>query len=143
MALITKARSPTPPALRPSTAPHASKHNMKCAVLCTLGILVLSGCRPHNPTPNEIRQHTANATRTAVRDAKAITQGIFDGIRSAGPVNLNTASRDQLKALPGIDDARAARIVAHRPYDHAGDLLKKHVLTKSEFERIDGQVKPK
>jgi competence protein ComEA len=116
---------------------------MKRVLPGTLCIFLLAGCRPSNPDPATIRQNTANATRTAVRDAKAVTQGVVDGIKGSGGVNLNTASRDQLETLPEVDQERADRIIANRPYAQPEDLLKKHVVTQKEYDRIKGQIKAK
>lgn len=41
----------------------------------------------------------------------------------AGPVNVNTATLQQLETLPGIGPALAQRIVDHRPYHTVEDLL--------------------
>ncbi|QOV90331.1 HlyD family efflux transporter periplasmic adaptor subunit [Humisphaera borealis] len=40
----------------------------------------------------------------------------------ASKLNINTASREQLAALPGLDDASAAKIIAGRPYLSIWDL---------------------
>lgn len=40
----------------------------------------------------------------------------------SGRVNLNSASREQLEALPRVGPALAARIVAARPYRSLADL---------------------
>ena len=40
-----------------------------------------------------------------------------------GRINVNTASRAVLQALPGVDAATADAIIAHRPYGRIGDLL--------------------
>lgn len=40
----------------------------------------------------------------------------------SGRVNLNTASREQLEALPEVGPSLAARIVAGRPYRSLADL---------------------
>ena len=41
---------------------------------------------------------------------------------ASGLVNINTASADELTALPGIGPSKAAAIIADRPYDSIGDL---------------------
>jgi DNA uptake protein ComE-like DNA-binding protein len=117
---------------------------MKSVLLGMLCIVALAGCQPSQPTPEQIRQDTAKATHEAVQDAKAVGQGVADGLKKAGsgsgPVDINSATPDQLKKLPGIDDARARRIAANRPYDHADDLVKKHVVSQAEYDKISGQV---
>ncbi|ADV66424.1 ComEA family DNA-binding protein [Deinococcus maricopensis] len=40
----------------------------------------------------------------------------------SGRVNLNSASLEQLEALPGVGPAMAARLVAGRPYRSLADL---------------------
>jgi competence protein ComEA len=44
------------------------------------------------------------------------------------PVDINHASRAELKTLPGIGDAEADRIIAARPYLTKVDLATKNVL---------------
>ncbi len=114
---------------------------MKIVLLASLGIVLLAGCQQQSqPSPDQIRQDTAKATHEAVQDAKAVGQGVVDGLKKSKTVNINAASADQLEELPGIDDARARRIIANRPYDHADDLVKKAVVPRAEYDRISGQV---
>lgn len=118
---------------------------MTRTVLYTLSICLLAtaGCTPsQRNNPDQIRQDTAKATREAAKDAKAVVQGIGDGLKSkaGAPVNINTATADQLKTLPDVDDVRARRIMANRPYDHTGDLVKKHAVPQAEYDRISGQI---
>ena len=44
-------------------------------------------------------------------------------------VDINKASRTELKTLPGIGDAEAAKIIGARPYMTKTDLVTKNVLT--------------
>jgi DNA uptake protein ComE-like DNA-binding protein len=39
------------------------------------------------------------------------------------PIDINSASRAQLKTLPGIGDEQVDRIVKHRPYLSKADLV--------------------
>lgn len=103
-------------------------------------LLVLTGCTTQQRSPDAIRQETAHATSQATRDAKAVVQGVYDGLKEGGTVNINKAPADKLETLPGIDELRAQRIIDHRPYDTSYDLVKKHVLTKSEYDNIAGKV---
>jgi len=113
---------------------------MKCVpILLSIALFGLAGCNA-NPTPDQIRQDTAKATKTAAQDAKAVAQGVSDAFKKNDAVNINAASADDLEKLPGIDAARARRIIANRPYDHSDDLVKKHAISKDEYDRISSQV---
>ncbi|MGB6691278.1 MAG: helix-hairpin-helix domain-containing protein [Terracidiphilus sp.] len=101
----------------------------------------LAGCSPNrNPNPDQIRQDTAKATREAARDTKAVVQGVVDGLKKTGPVNINQAPEADLETLPGIDAVRAHRIVANRPYSRSDDLVQRDVITQAEYDRIASQI---
>lgn len=115
---------------------------MKRFLFGSVALLWLAGCTSSqtNPSPDQIRQDTAKATSTAVRDMKAAAKGVADGLKQNGPLNLNTASLGDLENLPGIDEAGAQKILNHRPYDSSSDLVKKHVVSKAEYDRIADKV---
>ena len=67
-----------------------------------------------------------------IRNAAEGDECHFDAIvlsplnRIEGRININTASKEVLQALPGISDEKAGRIIAHRPYGLTygiGDIL--------------------
>ena len=109
-----------------------------CLGLMWAGIL-MAGCRSPQNT-QAIQERTADLTAAAKRDAGAIAKGVAEGLARKGPLDINTASRKQLEALPGITPALARGIEAGRPYDDPRQLYKKHVLTKAQFNRIQSQV---
>src|ERR1017187_7360053 len=114
--------------------------NMKRTLFFTLTLALLTaiGCTQAQRNPDVIRQDTAKAAAEAKQDAKALVQGVEDGLKTKGQVNINNATPDQLEALPGIDAARARRIIAGRPYQSSDDLVKRHLVAKAEFDRIGG-----
>jgi len=114
--------------------------DMKILLISALITVGLAGCSPHDRSPDAIRQQTAHATSTAVRDAKAVTQGIVQGIRQQRTININKASVKDLSSLEGVDDEAAQRIVDHRPYADSYELVKKHVISKDEYNRIAGKI---
>jgi DNA uptake protein ComE-like DNA-binding protein len=51
-------------------------------------------------------------------------------------VDLNTATKDQLMALPGIGDAIADKIVAARPFANKHQLLDKGLVNKGQYAKM-------
>ena len=102
--------------------------------------LALAGCTAHDRSPDAIRQQTAHATSTAARDAKAVAQGVVEGIKQQRTININKSSADDLRSLPGVNDAIAQRIVEHRPYSDSYDLVKRHIISREEYNRIAGKI---
>jgi competence protein ComEA len=116
--------------------------DMKRVLFCTMTFVLLTsiGCTPADRNPETIRHDTAKATAEAATDAKAVVQGVKDALTTKGSVDINKATAEQLEALPGIDAGRAHRIIAARPYASTDEVVKRHLVSKEEYDRISGQV---
>jgi DNA uptake protein ComE-like DNA-binding protein len=55
-------------------------------------------------------------------------------------VDVNSATKDELSALPGIGDATAQKIIDGRPYKTKRDLVKKNILTQGEYDKVKDQL---
>jgi competence protein ComEA len=59
---------------------------------------------------------------------------------SAALIDLNSASLDELQALKGIGDVRAAAIVKGRPYARKDELVRRGILPESVYLEIRDRV---
>jgi competence protein ComEA len=55
-------------------------------------------------------------------------------------VDLNSAGVEELKKLPGIGEAYAAKIVKGRPYRGKNELVQRGVLPEGVYEKIRDRV---
>ena len=55
-------------------------------------------------------------------------------------LDINTASADQLKALPGIGDAYSKRIIAGRPYAAKNQLVSRGIIPQGTYDKISGMI---
>jgi DNA uptake protein ComE-like DNA-binding protein len=101
-----------------------------------------AGCtQPQNS--QDLKEKTAQATADVKRDAKAVAAGIREGWSRDKPLDLNTATKEQLLSLPGMTPEEADRVIARRPYNDPGELVTRRVMPKTEYDKISDRVTAK
>jgi DNA uptake protein ComE-like DNA-binding protein len=59
---------------------------------------------------------------------------------SRAVLDINRASKDELKSLPGIGETFAQRIIDGRPYERKTDLKRRNILPPSTYEAVKQRI---
>jgi len=74
------------------------------------------------------------------KDKPATTSETKKAPAKKEPLDINTASADDLKALPGIGDAYAKKIAENRPYKRKDELVKKKIIPQATYDKVKDQI---
>ena len=72
--------------------------------------------------------------------APALTTLALPAMAQANLLDINSASKEQLDALPGIGTARAEAIIKGRPYKGKDDLVNKKIIPKNVYDGIKDKI---
>lgn len=81
---------------------------------------------------------TKDAAKGAAADAKAGAKRTATDAKAAAAaklIDINTATEAELKAVPGIGDSYAAKIIAGRPYAKKDQLKTRNIMPAPVYEK--------
>lgn len=144
--------------MRPSAHWQLLFRLLTCVAVCTALLWTVSCARESD---RQIQQQAQRATEQAKRDAQKaaaeakvaaanasreandVAKGVRAGLHNKNGervLDVNTASRADLETLPGVTPATARRIAENRPYSSPRELVRKRVISQSEYDRIADQI---
>lgn len=94
---------------------------------------------PAKPAMNSAAKATAGtATEKSTRGYKASAK---KSAAVAKPLlDLNSATKDELAALPGIGDVYADKIIAARPFKTKSELISRKIIPGATYKKIRSEV---
>jgi competence protein ComEA len=97
-----------------------------CAVTLFAGAAFAQGAGATSAQPD-------TSTKKSSKKAKSSTP-------KSQKVDINSATKEELAALPVIGDATAQKIIDGRPYRTKHDLVTKNILTQDQYDKVKDQL---
>jgi DNA uptake protein ComE-like DNA-binding protein len=112
--------------------------NKSCIKMCLTALSLLLAANLAFAAEVKVAAPDAGAAKTNAAGAKSDAKGVAAEAKASAkskPVDINTASEAELKAIPGIGEAYATKIIAGRPYAKKDQLKSRNILPAPVYEK--------
>ena len=114
---------------------------MKKLVLLLFALVVATALSVAQTTPSTDKSGSATSdTSTTTTTSKTVHHAKHSSATSTEKLDINTATKEQLEALPGIGEKYSQKIIDGRPYRAKNDLVSKKIIPRAVYEKIKADI---
>jgi DNA uptake protein ComE-like DNA-binding protein len=88
----------------------------------------------------KVESKTKSAGKAVAHGTKTAAKSVKNAVTETKLLDLNSASKTELEALPGIGTAYSQKIIDNRPYRAKTDLVSKKVIPQATYDKIKDKV---